>query len=264
MTDVKKLTQFGFIAISGPDAKAFLQGYTTCDVYKISEQNNLGAICNLKGRMVTNFRIAVLGEGLLLRMHQDRVEETIKFLSPYTVFSKVAIKDVSSVWQCLGASGELPRTLKKGEIRIYVSDKRCEVWTESSAQYKSGEVDWSTQDCVEGLAWVETKTANQFLPQMFHLDKLGGIDFKKGCYLGQEIIARTEYLGNLKRRLHSFNGNYSLNIGDEVTLGNSKGNVVARGSDIGLVVIANVDSEALIATAPNGDPVELNLIKIAS
>ena len=264
MNRITILPQFGFLSISGSDANKFMQGYTTCDVNKISEKNNLGAICNLKGRMVTNFRIATLGEELLLRMHKSRVEDTIKFLSPYMIFSRVEIKNVSSDWNCLGITGEYPKVLKEGEIRINVSDKRWEVWTKGSARYGTGTVDWSTQDCAEGLAWIETKTAEQFLPQMFHLDRLGGIDFKKGCYLGQEIIARTEYLGKLKRRLHLFHGNFSLDIGDEVTSGNSKGNVVATGANIGLIVISNAHEETLIAKAPNGDPIELSPIEIAS
>ena len=264
MNPITILPQFGFLSVRGADANKFMQGYTTCDINKISEENNLGAICNLKGRMVTNFRIAVLGEEILLRMHKSRVEDTIKFLLPYTIFSRVEIKDVSSDWNCLGITDEFTRVLKEGEIRASVSDKRCEVWTKSSAQYETGAVDWLTQDCAEGLAWVETKTAEQFLPQMFYLDRLGGIDFKKGCYLGQEIIARTEYLGKLKRRLHLFHGNFSLDIGDEVTFGNSKGNVVATGANIGLIVISNAHLETLIAKAPNGDPIKLRPIEVAS
>ena len=86
MNRITILPQFGFLSISGSDANKFMQGYTTCDVNKISEKNNLGAICNLKGRMVTNFRIATLGEELLLRMHKSRVEDTIKFLSPLSAY----------------------------------------------------------------------------------------------------------------------------------------------------------------------------------
>ena len=263
MNRISILSQFGFLSVSGVDAIKFMQGYTTCDVNKISEKNNLGAICNLKGRMITNFRIAVLGDGLLLRMHQSRVADTIKFLSPYKVFSRVEIEDVSSDWNCLGIIGAAPSNLNEGEIRAGVSDNRYEVWTKCTAQYETGAVDWSTWDCAEGLAWIETKTAEQFLPQMFYLNKLGGIDFKKGCYLGQEVIARTEYLGKLKRRLHLFHGNSSLDIGDEITFGHSKGNVVATGTDMGLIIISNANEETLLAEAPNGDSIELIPIELA-
>ena len=111
MNPITILPQFGFLSVRGADANKFMQGYTTCDINKISEENNLGAICNLKGRMVTNFRIAVLGEEILLRMHKSRVEDTIKFLLPYTIFSRVEIKDVSSDWNCLGITDEFIRVL---------------------------------------------------------------------------------------------------------------------------------------------------------
>ena len=264
MNRIVNLSQFGFLAVNGPDAKKFLQGYTTCDVHKISENNNLGAICNLKGRMVTNFRIALLEEGLLLRMHKNRVKETINFLSTYIIFSKVELKDVSYLWHCFGIIEESAHIINKGDIRLHVSDTRCEIWTKNKVRDSTSMIDWATQDCAEGLAWIETDTAERFLPQMFYLDKLGGLDFKKGCYLGQEIIARAEYLGNLKRRLHLFYSESSLNVGDEITIGNSKGNIVATGANIGLVIIANIHEEKLLARAPNGDPIELTPLNISA
>ena len=83
-----------------------MQGYTTCDVEKVSDTGNVGAICNLQGRMITNFRIADIEDGLLLRMHRSRVQDAMTFLSKYIVFSKAELVDASEQWQCFGLIGD--------------------------------------------------------------------------------------------------------------------------------------------------------------
>ena len=263
MNTITRLSQFGFLAVNGRDAKTFMQGYTTCDVDKLSLSENLGAICNIKGRMVTNFRIAPTDDGLLMRMHKSRVQDTMEFLSKYIVFSKAELVDVSDLWYCHGVVEE--KTVHEsidtadGEaIRLQVDDNRHELWSMTQLGDESGAENWAAADCANSLAWIESATADHYLPQMFNLHVLGGIDFNKGCYLGQEIVARAQYLGDLKRGLHHTLFEKSLAVGDELQVtGRPKGSVVAVAASEALAVIANPGENTIAAETPEGESLTL-------
>ncbi|HAK51346.1 MAG TPA: hypothetical protein DCM54_05500 [Gammaproteobacteria bacterium] len=260
MNTITRLSQFGFLAVNGRDAKTFMQGYTTCDVEKLSERENLGAICNLKGRMVTNFRIASTDEGLLLRMHKSSVQDTMEFLSKYIVFSKAELIDVSDHWHCHGVVGDTDDA-DENSIRLRVNDTRYELWSTSSLGDESDAEDWAAADCADGLAWIESATADHYLPQMFNLHELGGIDFEKGCYLGQEIVARAQYLGDLKRALHHTRFEQSLAVGDELQVtGRPIGSVVSVAAHDALAVVANPGENTIAAESPDGESLTFTAI----
>lgn len=265
MSTVFRLSQFGFLAVNGKDAKTFLQGYTTCDLDKLSTRNNLGAICNLQGRMISNFRVAETSDGLLLRMHRSRIADTVLFLSKYIVFSKADLVDVSDHWQCYGVIGDQP----EGQICLQVSDNRYEVLSETDLPAESDDLSWQQQDCLDGLAWIETTTAELYLPQMFNLHNLDGIDFDKGCYLGQEIIARAQYLGDLKRSLHATQSETNLNVGDELQVSDRTiGKIVTRvpqgDNTIALAVVANPGNNTISAETTIGNVITLTPISDSS
>jgi len=258
MSTLIRLSQFGFLAINGKDAKTFLQGYTTCDVDNLSTSNNLGALCNLQGRMVSNFRIAETSDGLMLRMHKSRVADTMAFLSKYIVFSKAKLIDSSDLWHCYGAINDKP----EGQICLQVSDNRHELWSETELPAEADDLPWQQQDCLDGLAWIETATAEQYLPQMFNLHNLEAIDFNKGCYLGQEIIARAQYLGNLKRSLHATQSDTKLDVGDELQVSNRPiGKIVTSvpqdNTYIALAVVANPGNNTITAQTSSGSDITL-------
>lgn len=218
MTSVTRLDEFGILAVTGKDAATFLQGYTTCDVNEISASHStLGAMCNLQGRMICNFRVAPMEDGLLLRMDRSLIEPTREFLKKYIVFSKAETRDDSDTWQCFGVIGDgwgtLPATVNEllaGEdhyiVRVSDAGPRFEVWTRAplAAFDRMSEVTaehWRRHEIADGLAWVTAATSDNFIPQMFNYDYLDGISFNKGCYLGQEIVARMHHRGQVKRRL---------------------------------------------------------------
>ena len=152
------------ISVTGPDARKFLQGQLTCDMNQLSETHSLrGAHCNLKGRVEAIYAISMQGEAIFLQTPDDVAEHALKQLQPYARFSKVKLD--------LVLTGEA--------------------------------VDQSTRiaEIQAGIARLHPDTVGRFLPQELGLVELGAVDFKKGCYLGQEIVARLHYLGKLKKQL---------------------------------------------------------------
>ncbi|AUZ45319.1 YgfZ/GcvT domain-containing protein [Pseudomonas orientalis] len=223
------LTHEGVLAVRGADAAKFLQGQLTCNLNYLSDtQASLGARCTQKGRMQSSFRILLQGDGVLLAMASELLEPQLADLKKYAVFSKSILTDESATWvrfglanadQALSALGlALPietdsvvRT--EALIAIRVSPDRAELWapaehTESllsqlTVTLPQAELnEWLLGQIRAGIGQVMPQTRELFIPQMLNLQAVGGVSFKKGCYTGQEIVARMQYLGKLKRRLY--------------------------------------------------------------
>ncbi len=160
--------RFGCIAVSGLDAHTFLQGQLTCDVTKVTRTPCFGAYCDAKGRMLANFWIAKVDASYQICLPDSMLETVLATLKKYAVFSKVQL-----------AECELDPT-------IFDS--------------KHNPLDYIH----EGIAFVVPQTSLLFTPQMINWERHGGVSFDKGCYLGQEVVARTQHLGKLKRHLHQF------------------------------------------------------------
>lgn len=223
------LSHEGVLAVRGPDASKFLQGQLTCNLNYLSDsQSSLGARCNQKGRMQSSFRILMQGDGCLLAMASELLEPQLADLKKYAVFSKAKLSDESANWVRFGLAGgdatlsglglELPQedgaVVRSDDlIAIRVSSDRAELWAPAeqaehlarqlAAQLPEGELNqWLLGQIRAGLGQVMAQTRELFIPQMLNLQAVGGVSFKKGCYTGQEIVARMQYLGKLKRRLY--------------------------------------------------------------
>lgn len=223
------LSHEGVLAVRGPDASKFLQGQLTCNLSYLSDsQSSLGARCNQKGRMQSSFRILLEGDGCLLAMASELLEPQLADLKKYAVFSKAKLTDESANWVRFGLghadsslSGlglELPQedgavVRADGLIAVRASNNRVELWVPAeraeslgqqlAAQLPQGELNqWLLGQIRAGLGQVMAQTRELFIPQMLNLQAVGGVSFKKGCYTGQEIVARMQYLGKLKRRLY--------------------------------------------------------------
>lgn len=223
------LSHEGVLAVRGSDASKFLQGQLTCNLNYLSDtQASLGARCTQKGRMQSSFRILPEGDGYLLAMATELLEPQLADLKKYAVFSKSKLTDESAAWVRFGlgradaalrALGlELPPETDavvraNGLIAIRVSTDRAELWTAAdqaetlhsqlSAQLIEGDLNqWLLGQVRAGIGQVMPSTRELFIPQMLNLQAVGGVSFKKGCYTGQEIVARMQYLGKLKRRLY--------------------------------------------------------------
>ncbi|MBY8948510.1 folate-binding protein YgfZ [Pseudomonas sp. SH10-3B] len=223
------LSHEGVLAVRGSDAAKFLQGQLTCNLNYLSDtQASLGARCTQKGRMQSSFRILLQGDGVLLAMATELLEPQLADLKKYAVFSKSKLTDESTAWVRFGvANGDqalaslglelaaetdnVART--EHLIAIRVSPARAELWvpaehadsvrSQLAAQLTQAELnDWLLGQIRAGIGQVMPQTRELFIPQMLNLQAVGGVSFKKGCYTGQEIVARMQYLGKLKRRLY--------------------------------------------------------------
>ena len=225
------LTHEGVIAVDGPDAERFLQGQLTCDVTRLAQQQTtLGARCNPKGRMQSSFRLQRSETGFLLSMARELIAPQLADLSKYAAFFKATLSDQSDQWTRLGLWGEaseqalaatnldLPteaNTLSvQAQARVLrLPDGACEVWlladhaltvTDQLLQHAGADScnNWLLRQIQGGIGQVTGPTLELFIPQMLNLQQLGGVSFKKGCYTGQEIVARMQYLGKVKRRMY--------------------------------------------------------------
>lgn len=266
-----KLSHEGLLAVRGVDASKFLQGQLTCNMNYLDEQSSsLGARCNAKGRMQSSFRIVRQGDGYLLAMASELLAAQLIELQRFAVFSKVKLSDESAAWRRFGLARadsvlsalglELPAAANSvasnaGRIAIRLADERTELWVTAEQAEQTQALlaeqlaeaplnDWLLGQVRAGIGQVFAATQELFIPQMINLQAVGGVSFKKGCYSGQEIVARMQYLGKLKRHLYrlSLPGEQLPAIGSEVFS-------PVHASSVGEVVLAarSADSVELLA-----------------
>ncbi|WLH31494.1 CAF17-like 4Fe-4S cluster assembly/insertion protein YgfZ [Pseudomonas canadensis] len=223
------LSHEGVLAVRGSDAAKFLQGQLTCNLNYLSDtQASLGARCTQKGRMQSSFRILLQGDGVLLAMATALLEPQLADLKKYAVFSKSKLTDESAAWVRFGLVNADPALASLGLelpadtdsvarndtlIAIRISPDRAELWvpaeqgdairSQLAATLEQADLnEWLLGQIRAGIGQVMQQTRELFIPQMLNLQAVGGVSFKKGCYTGQEIVARMQYLGKLKRRLY--------------------------------------------------------------
>lgn len=224
------LHHLAIFSVEGDDAAGFLQGQLTCDMNEIqSDQARLAAYCNVKGRVISTLLICNKDGRYLIMLPGPLSTRVIDKLRRHVLRSKVVLQDLSAELCLLGLKLEkaqlqglpaLPTVPFAGIdaglsfIRMPGSTARyliigdCDAlkgfWmqTSSAMGIKGGNsADWAFQDLSAGIPWFSQDRIEQFTPQMLNIDKLGGISFNKGCYVGQEIVARTHYLGKVKRNM---------------------------------------------------------------
>lgn len=221
----------GVISITGADAGALLQGQLTAEVRTLPmTQSRLTAWCNPQGRALALMRMFRIDDGYALVLPGDLLEATIKRLRMFVLRSRVTISDCRDTLACIGLAGDgisqavgdaltLPGDADEcsvaGDISIVrIADRRPrwllvgpipslgQVWQSVAGRCRPvGAGAWALCDVLAGLPQVFAATREHFIPLTLNLDALGGIGFSKGCYTGQEIIARMKYRGHLKQRM---------------------------------------------------------------
>ncbi|APQ13502.1 aminomethyltransferase [Pseudomonas oryzihabitans] len=274
-----RLTHEGVLAIRGVDATKFLQGQVTCNLnYLADDQAGLGGRCTPKGRLVSSFRIVKQPDGYLLALARELVEPQLADLKKYAVFSKSVLADESAQWQRLGlnaagfasayphvalaeqANGVAPL---EGGFAIRLEDGRVEAWLAADTavpELPEETLDtWLLAQVRAGVGQVFGATRELFVPQMINLQALDGVSFRKGCYTGQEIVARMQYLGKLKRRLYRL-----ASSGEAPAVGTELFSPV-HGSSVGEVVLAASSTEGCeLLAVLQGDAVEDGRIMLGS
>ncbi len=204
-----RLSRYGLLSVQGADAREFLHAQLTNDIRSLSpERAALAGWCSAKGRLLATFLVIPAPQGFLLQLARDLAPTIAKRLSMFVLRSKVKIADESDAWVQFGvwnATDHVARvswqedrvTIPMGEKRVL----RLEPSASASAECKGDEETWSLQEIRAGRPLITAATQDQFVPQMVNLETLGGVDFQKGCYPGQEIVARAQYRGQVKRRM---------------------------------------------------------------
>lgn len=222
------LVDLGIIRISGKDAKTFLQGQLTCDLEEINtEQSRLGAHCEVKGRVIASFRLFFYQNNYYFLLPLNTLPLLLASLQKYAVFSKVTLTDVSKDWQKIGLYGPYLKDLLNDQ-KLYVAEENevAEFNNKLSLSIPGPEprnillapasetigfiealeqqnIDyWHLLDIMAGIPTIYPETSSQFTPHQLNFPQINGVSFNKGCYIGQEIIARTHYLGKSKSRLY--------------------------------------------------------------
>jgi folate-binding protein YgfZ len=239
LNGIAPLPYLGIIRALGSDAASFLHNQLTNDVLLMKEgQCRLAAFCNAKGRMQASFVVYKRSaEEVLLICRKDLIAQTVKRLSMFVMRAKAKLSDVSDDFQLLGLAGDAALAALNGAT------------TESWHRHTSGAADvltlypalgqsralwvapkdvpapagvalstdlWQVGEVMSGIAWVELATFEAFVPQMLNYESVDGVNFKKGCYPGQEIVARSQFRGTLKRRAFIARSPVAMTAGQEV------------------------------------------------
>lgn len=227
------LSHLGLLQIDGADAFNFLQGQVTNDIKQLNGTTvHHTGYCNPKGRMLALFLAFAQRDQIYLQMPEELIETVAKRLKMYVMRSKVVIQDISDSMIKIGLSGpkatELLGTLfakvpqndyelvslenatllklpsQQGRFEVFTDVGQAQsIWTSLATHVAIADHQhWEWLEIQAGIPEVVLATQEEFVPQMLNLDLIGGINFKKGCYTGQEIVARTHYLGSIKRRTY--------------------------------------------------------------
>ena len=250
-----KLEHLSVIKVSGDDADEFLQGQMTQSTEVINEDLlHLTSFCNPQGRVVATALIQSWNEHYYLILSSDLIDDLIAWLSRYILRSKVIIgkeeinifginvskKDNSdqSFIQSKNQSLRSLRSLANDDSRLILLSYNDE---EEQFQTISKE-DWIIQDIKTGLPLINKINTIKYIPQMLNLDKLNAISFSKGCYTGQEVVARVQHRGKIKQRM------YKLAIDINVLL-DEKSEIVNIDKKVGSILISHLNKNKCMALA---------------
>ncbi len=228
LTGSTRLHDWGLIRAQGADAASFLQGQLTQDVQHLGpEQARLAGYCSAKGRLLASFVIWRSGtDGFLLACSADLLAATLKRLGMFVLRAKCKLNDASQELAAFGLAGDVDglgmaqaapnaawRVASAGAsqlIRLPDAMGLTRHLLVQPADLPAPEMsalsatDWQWLEVRSAVVRINAATTDQFVPQMVNLEVVGGVDFQKGCYPGQEVVARSQYRGTLKRRAMLF------------------------------------------------------------
>ena len=231
---VAPLANMGLLACSGPDAVSLLHRLLTNDVERMqANQARLNGLCTAQGRLLASFLTFRSENRILLQLPTEILETIQKRLQMYVLRDKVEIADASNEYALLSIGGSKAATMLTDWFPELPAEPYAVVANDAgtlirltdafgSARYQwllppailgtiwpsltanltaQSDAAWRLADIDAGIPTILTATQEQFVPQMVNLDLVGGVSFKKGCFIGQEVVARTRYLGKTPRRM---------------------------------------------------------------
>ena len=234
---VVRLDDWGLIRAQGPDAASFLHGQLTNDIAHLGAgEARLAGYCSAKGRLLASFVVWRAGDDILLACSADLLAATLRRLRMFVLRAKCTLSDASGESPLHGLAGAAAaRWLGAAVPAAAWHTNRLDGATLVRLPDAAGaprflcaglaappplpELDaqaWRRLEVLSGVARIEAATAEQFVPQMVNYELIGGVDFRKGCYPGQEIVARSQYRGSVKRRSLLFETDGAARAGAEV------------------------------------------------
>ena len=287
------MPHLGVIRAQGADAAAFLHGQLSQDFVLLGpQQARLAAFCNAKGRMQASFiGFKRAADDILLVCSRDLLAPTLKRLSMFVLRAKAKLSDASADFQLLGLAGDavpgglqapwsLQTTADGAHIvqlypaaqqprALWVAPVATPVPTGAALNAEA----WLWSEVASGVATVSQPVFEQFVPQMLNYESVGGVNFKKGCYPGQEVVARSQFRGTLKRRAFIVHAAGPLSAGAEVFAASdaeqATGTVVqaAPRPDGGWAAIVSMQisaaGETLTAGSASGEALQLQALPYA-
>jgi folate-binding protein YgfZ len=248
------INNLSVLKFSGADSLSFLQGQLSNDINALSSSWQYSGYCNPKGRLLALFQVWKNAEEVYATIDRTLVDATIKRLRMYVMRSKVVIDHLETA-RCTGMIGDASQSgselsknaerfsvdIKQSVHTLYFGDRALliDLDPDDSASPALADSDaWNLANIATGEPTINASNVEMFVPQMVNLDLLGGINFKKGCYTGQEIVARMHYLGKLKQRMFVCQLDGSATSGDKILAGEKNaGNIVSVANGLALAVI---------------------------
>ncbi|MCF6251559.1 MAG: folate-binding protein [Methylococcaceae bacterium] len=292
---ITAIAHLSIISISGKDASQFLQGQLSCNINKLTDSTSFfTAFSNAKGRTISSLLVLKQAENYILILPEELIEKVINKLRMYILRSEVKIKNITDELAIIGVttnqdllpiqpetnfsinnSSEITIKFPSKDNRFLIVSPVSQakaLWTQLTQNNNltiCNSTSWRYQDISAGIPWLTEATSEQYIPQMLNIDKLGGISFNKGCFTGQEIIARTHYLGKAKRALFLAECNSTALLDNDIQIikdnnEQSTGKVLSlqsNGQTIRLlIVMPTADSELKNLIFNNSNQDKINLI----
>lgn len=276
---VSQLGSFGLIKLAGEGVIKFLQGQITINAETMEPgQLSLAAICNPQGRCVSLFFITKINQQVWLILKNETIESTITTLKKYAVFFKVEIIDCSEQNIIYGLNNITFKhnqvnenwhivNWNKPAITLAIVPREAQQAWEKETYQLSDEQNWLFDLTNKRISWLDLNSQSQFLPHNLNLPELNAVDFNKGCFTGQEVIARMQYKGKLKSHLQLFQLSSSVTVKSlEIIFadGKSAAQVVCSANNdtdcrviLALVKDRYLDSQIFRLNSENGPILEL-------
>ncbi|SFV79859.1 Folate-dependent protein for Fe/S cluster synthesis/repair in oxidative stress [hydrothermal vent metagenome] len=263
---ILQLSNRALLKLSGGDTQTFLQGQLSNDIDGLEEgEVQLNAYCQHQGKIIALLWVMKRDDDFYLSFPSDLAEIITKRLTMFKMMSAVEITDVSNELIQLGVIDE------GFDNAFKLNDQQSVALVENVDGVElDNESEWALACIANSVAEVELKTSEKFVPQLLNLDiDEVGVNFTKGCYPGQEVVARLHYLGKSKRRMRQFECEGEVNVGDELLVAGSKsakasGIVVRRvklGDKSSFLATVEVAFEDAAITLNNADGIQLTRIK---
>lgn len=289
---IATISHLGVIRVQGDDAASFLHGQLTNDFALLDLQHaRLAAFCSAKGRMQASFiGFKRAADDILLICSRDLLAQTLKRLSMFVLRAKAKLTDATGDFQILGLIGDAvpeatsaPWTLRTDgtshTVHLYPAAGQpramwiAPVGTPAPQGNALSPETWLWSEVASAVATLSAPVYELFVPQMLNYESVGAVNFKKGCYPGQEVVARSQFRGTLKRRAYLVHAEQPLTVGAEVFAANdaeqATGTVVQAapsptgGWDALVSMQTSSATEALTSPSPEGVALQIQPLPYA-